>query len=173
MLKKMLGISALALLSVSILIGCGSENVDEDRFSDVEVELIVENVTVMHREDMLVRDRGIHGVDMMLGEQRFVNINPSGMELDEITLEIAEAIAIGMDLDDTTELERIRVNHQDAFLMEGSMEIDGDDYRIAVVMFVANGYLYSMSYVAPVDLFETYYPFFIEIRDSIGEVDVE
>ena len=166
MLKKVLILSVGLLFLFPVLIGCGSDNGGDSRFSGTRVELTVDSVTVDHREDMQVRDRGIHGVDMMLGEQMFVNINPSGLPLDEIDITIAEAIAIGMDLQDSTELERITINNEDAFIIQGVIA-DIPDFRTSIVMFVSGGYLYSMSYAAPEADFEQYYPYFIEIRNSV------
>jgi len=172
MFKRGLLLSALLFFSLPVLIGCGSERIEATEFSETRVELIVENVTVQHREDMVVRDRGEHGIDMMLGEQRFVNINPSGLEVDVLTLEIAQIVADAMGLIDATELEEMRINNQDAFLVQGGMEIDDEDYLVSVLFFLANGNFYSMSYIASEELFEVYYPYFVEIRDSIGEIEI-
>ena len=200
MFKKLLMLSVVMFFSFSFLIGCDSEDesaedpndeviieeeIDEEEeeeeeeeevdvltFSDERVELIVENVIVDHPEDMEVRDRGDNGVDMMLDDQIFVNINPIGLALDEFTFENAGAMVGGMNLQNATELERITINDQDAFLIQGSME-DMPDFIMSILMFLANDYLYSMGYIAPEEAFELYYPYYVEIRESIRAIEIE
>ena len=186
MFKKLLIFSAVLFLSFPFLVGCGSaddpveeepadEEVVEDEdetltFSEARVELTVENVIVDHREDMEVRDRGEHGVDMMLDDQIFININPMDLALDALTLAYAEGMAEGMGLD-PTELESLAINDRDAFLVQGLMD-EMPGFKLSVVMFLANDYLYAMGYMASEEEFDLYYPYFVEIRESTREVEV-